>query len=118
MVENKMLFAHYILNDAHYILKKYATLRLWSLLRETALSYDVSSVLPRDSQSHWLIESQNVYLPGFIHFYYLTDFPVSWLWKYISEWGHLQMATLKRNSLGQIHNLGLWPLESFVTKMT
>ena len=62
---------------------------LWSLLRETALSYDVSLVLPRDSQSNWLIESQNVYLPGFIHFYYLIDFPVSWLWKYISEWGQL-----------------------------
>ena len=73
---------------AHY-LKKYATLRLWSLLRETALSYDVSLVLPRDSQSNWLIESQNVYLPGFIHFYYLIDFPVSWLWKYISEWDQL-----------------------------
>ena len=76
-----MSFAHY--------LKKYATLRLWSLLRETALSYDVSSVLPRDSQSNWLIESQNAYLPGFIHFYYLIDFPVSWLWKYISEGGQL-----------------------------
>lgn len=61
--------------------KKKATLGLRSLLRETALSYELPSVFPGDSQTHWLNESQHVYLPGFIHLYYLIDFPVSWLWK-------------------------------------
>lgn len=82
------------------LFEKYASLRLWSLLRETALSYDVSSVFPRESQSHWLIESENVYLPGFIHFYYLIDLAVFWLGKYISEWGQLQKATLKEKFFG------------------
>lgn len=62
--------------------KKKATLGLWSLLREIELSYDGSSVVPGDSQTRWLIESQNVYLPGFIHCYCLIDFfLVSLLWK-------------------------------------
>lgn len=68
-------------NQLHNISGKKSALGLWSLLRETALSYDVSSVFPGDSQTHWLIESQNVYLPGFTHFYCLIDFPVSLLWK-------------------------------------
>lgn len=46
----------------------------WSLLREITLSYDVSLVFPGESQAHWLIKSQNVYLPGFIQFSCLIDF--------------------------------------------
>lgn len=56
------------------IKKKKETLGLQSLLREIELSYDVSSVFPGDSQTHWFIESQHVYLPGFIHFHCLIDF--------------------------------------------
>lgn len=61
--------------------KKRAALGFWSLLREIALSYDVSLVFPGDSHTHWLIESQNLYLPGFIPVSYLIDFPVYLLYK-------------------------------------
>lgn len=61
--------------------KKKAALGLWSLLREIALSYDVSLVFLGDSWTHWLIESQAVCVPGFIHVSCLIDFPVSLFWK-------------------------------------
>ena len=67
-------------SPSHNIEKK-AALGLWSLLREIALSYDVSLVFPGDSWTQRLIKSQNAYLPGFIHFSYLIGFPVSLFWK-------------------------------------